>query len=121
MTDKANQGNILVIGGRTTGFNNTLRESVYELDKVPQQIEEVYLGKVQRASSLGELAAILDDLHEFNYNLVGSRGYCYSSERIAGVIRRGDLWDAPLITRTGGLREKFVELWRKENSREEHL
>lgn len=66
------------------------------------------------ATTINELIGMLEDLHERGMHLVGSRDYVYHSGRMAkeiqGMLSAPITFDITALTRTGGLRQRFIQL-----------
>lgn len=108
---------ILVIGGSSPWDENRLRETVDMLDLAPVQTEEAYVRNISECENIEQLSSLVENIAYFGYNLCGSRGYCYDAHKIAEVIRDRDP-EFILVTRTGGLRAKYIELYLKEKAQE---
>jgi hypothetical protein len=80
--------------------------SDYTLMKIPFTLEH--------CKTLEEIKDLLVSLGNLHGHLAGSRGYCYDSHsmaRLVGVaINKGMCYDPCMLTRSGGLRKRVLEL-----------
>lgn len=83
-----------------------------DLVYVSKEVEESFEIAIKECRTVDELIYILETMKRSNINIVGSRGYTYSSEGQADNIRY--LNDYPhqfnLLTRALGIRSKYLEL-----------
>lgn len=103
---------MLVIGG-TFHFNtgNRADEDAIQLPHTSVEAHRLFTTSVAQAHDLFDLRDVLSRLAADNLNIVGSRGYVYSSKKLARLILCDGLRQEPnLLPRTGGLRSKYLEL-----------
>jgi hypothetical protein len=103
---------MLVIGGsfHVSNGNRALEDAV---ELVPVSLERIRLftQQVKVAKDLFDLRDAVSRLAEDDINIVGSRGYVYSSKLLARLIPSDGLrWEPNLLPRTVGLRAKYLEL-----------
>lgn len=103
---------MLVIGGTFQNYTgNRAAEDAVNLPHTSVEAHRLFTTEVANAKCLDELRDVLIRLSSENKNIVGSRGYVYSSKKLARLITCEGLRQEPnLLPRTGGLRNKYLEL-----------
>jgi len=116
--------NNLVYGGTPDIHGNRMIENILfcTLEFVPECIEVEVEAKINSCESVKDLAEVMKELDFHDINIVGTRGYIYQSKAMASSIDfiKGlseDInivwhWQSQvnLLTRTLGLRGKFINL-----------
>ena len=102
---------MLVYGGTFhAGEGNRADEDAQDLPPCDLNAIRVFEDGLNRCTTLKELRLVLEYLASENMNIVGSRGYVYSSKLLSNLVERVHLMDSNLFPRTSGLRSKFIEL-----------
>lgn len=103
---------MLVIGGTfEPKGGNRANEDAVALRQVGPERARLFSYSITHAKDLYELRDVLCELATSNINIVGSRGYVYSSKLLARLIpSEGLKWQPNLLPRTAGLRAKYLEL-----------
>lgn len=103
---------MLAIGGtfhENTG--NRADEDAQDLPHTGVEKHRLFTAEIAASRDLFELRDVLLRLATDNVNIIGSRGYVYSSKKLARLIHCEGLRQEPnLLPRTGGLRSKYLEL-----------
>ena len=85
-------------------------EDAQDLPPCDLNAVRTFEGGLNRCTTLKELRLVLEYLASENMNIVGSRGYVYSSKLLSNLVERLHVLDATLLPRTSGLRGKFIDL-----------
>jgi hypothetical protein len=112
--------NNLVYGGTPDKDSNRMIENTMftVMDFVPEDEEDLFHEEIMNARSLDELTNVLLNINYHDINIVGTRGYIYQSIAMANVIEGlrhlavDGQWKerVTLLTRTLGIRSRFIEL-----------
>lgn len=103
---------MLVIGGTfEPKGGNRANEDAVALRQVGTERVRLFTHKITHSKDLYDLRDVLSELASDNINIVGSRGYVYSSKLLARLITTEGLkWQPNLLPRTCCLRAKYLEL-----------
>lgn len=107
---------MLVYGGTFHAREwNTADEDAQDLPPCDLNAIRVFEDGLNRCTTLKELRLVLEYLASENMNIVGSRGYVYSSKLLSNLVESLHVLGATLLPRTSGLRSKFIELSTTDN------
>lgn len=103
---------MLVIGGTFhVNTGNRADEDAIQLPHTSVERHRLFTTEVAQAKDLFDLRDVLSRLAADDLNIIGSRGFVYSSKKLARLITCDGLRQEPnLLPRTGGLRNKYLEL-----------
>lgn len=106
---------MLVYGGTFTPEGvNRAKEDAINLKPCDLNALRVFEQGVAQATDVKGLVLVLNYLAENNMNIVGSRGFVYSSRKLSDELldEQPTHLNVAILPRTGGLRAKFIELIR---------
>jgi len=106
--------NLLVIGGTEQEGTSRLLEMEGDLENPDQSIQEAFQQCLLECKDLKELSSLLVHLSNYGVNIIGSRGYLYSSKG-QSIIIHDRCWPTNHLTRSLGIRDKYIELHKKES------
>lgn len=102
---------MLVYGGTFHPMHgNRADEDAQDLQPCDLNAIRVFEGGINRCTTLKELRLVLEYLASENMNIVGSRGFVYSSKLLSNLVERVHVMDSALFPRTSGLRRTFIDL-----------
>lgn len=102
---------MLVYGGTFhAGEGNSAKEDAQDLPPCDLNAVRIFEDGLNRCTTLKELRLVLEYLASENMNIVGSRGYVYSSKLLSNLVERVHVREATLFPRTSGLRRTFINL-----------
>lgn len=102
---------MLVYGGTfKAGEGNRAEEDAQDLIPCDLNASRAFEEGLNRCTTRKQLRLVLEYLASENMNIVGSRGYVYSSKLLSNLVEELDIREANLFPRTSGLRAKFMEV-----------
>lgn len=109
----------LVWGGTADLYNYRMTEASWELNPVSDEVTQAYYEQIQAKTCRKGLITVLKHMADNNINIVGTRGYVYSSEGQANIVENYNPYRPNELTRGMGIRQKMMEIYEKETFSEE--
>lgn len=104
----------LVWGGIPDEGNFRIIEPSWLLNPVSDEVTQAYHEQIQAKTCRKGLVTVLKHMADNNINIVGTRGYVYSSSGQANIVDNFNRYYPNSLTRGMGIRQKMMEIYEKE-------